>query len=99
MAIWCFSGFAGMFPIVIAAIYWKRLSAAGVIAGLLTNIGSWLYFFRAADWGSNPKFEIEIGGIPFMPVVAIFLCSTVAMTVTTLVTCPPSKRTLDKFFD
>ena len=99
MAIWCFSGFAGMFPIVVAAIYWKRLSAAGVVAGLLTNIGSWLYFFRAADWGANEKFKIEIGGIPFMPVVAIFLCSTVAMIVTTLVTCPPSKRTLDKFFD
>jgi len=42
MAIWCFSGFAGMFPIIFAALYWKRLSAAGVVSGLLATIGSWL---------------------------------------------------------
>ena len=99
MAIWCFSGFAGMFPIVVAALYWKRLTAAGVVSGLLTTIGSWLYFFHQADWGANDKFSIPVAGMPVMPVVVIFVCTTLAMTVTTLVTCPPSKRTLDKFFE
>ena len=99
MAIWCFSGFAGMFPIVVAALYWKRLTAAGVVSGLLTTIGSWLYFFHEADWGANDKFSIPVAGMPMMPVVVIFVCSALAMTVTTLVTCPPSKRTLDKFFE
>ena len=99
MAIWCFSGFAGMFPIVVAALYWKRLSAAGVVSGLLAAIGSWLYLFGKADWGANGGFSIPVYGMPIMPVVVIFVCTAVAMTVTTLVTCPPSRTTLDKFFD
>ena len=88
-----------MFPIVVAALYWKRLTAAGVVSGLLTTIGSWLYFFHQADWGANDKFSVPVAGMPVMPVVVIFVCTTLAMTVTTLVTCPPSKKTLDKFFE
>ena len=99
MAIWCFSGFAGMFPIIFAALYWKRLSAAGVVSGLLAAIGSWLYLFREADYGSTPNFAVVIGGTPIMPVVVVFVCTAVAMILTTLVTCPPSQATLDKFFD
>ncbi len=99
LAIWCFSGFAGMFPIVVAAIYWRRFTAAGVVAGLLANAGSWVFFFKEAQWGADKHFAIELFEIKLMPVVVIFACTTVAMTVTTLLTCPPSKPTLDKFFD
>ena len=99
MAIWCFSGFAGMFPIIFAALYWKRLSAAGVVSGLLAAIGSWLYLFREAEWGSTPNFSVVIGGFPIMPVVVVFVCTSFAMVLTSFLTSPPSQATLDKFFD
>ena len=33
MAVWSFSGFAALFPLVFAALYWRRLTTAGAIAG------------------------------------------------------------------
>ena len=28
LAVWCFSGFASLFPLVVAAVYWRRATAA-----------------------------------------------------------------------
>ena len=97
MALWCFSGFAGMFPIIVGALYWKRLSAAGVVSGLLAAIGSWLYLFSEAKWGAIEPFSIQVGGAP--TVVVVFVCTTFAMVMTSFATRPPSQATLDKFFD
>ena len=99
MAIWCFSGFAGMFPIIFAALYWKRLTAAGVVFGLLAAVASWLFLFQKADWGANRTFAVVIGQTPIMPVVVVFVCTAVAMVLATFATRPPSQATLDKFFD
>jgi SSS family solute:Na+ symporter len=35
LGVWCFSGFAGLFPLVLAAIYWKRVTTAGAFASVL----------------------------------------------------------------
>ncbi|MFT5299441.1 MAG: SSS family solute:Na+ symporter [Mariniblastus sp.] len=101
MAIWCFSGFAGLFPIVFAALYWKRLTAAGAVSGILAMFGSWLYLFGKSDWGANGNFVLTPMGIenPVMPVVAIICASTLAMVATSFLTKPPSEKTLAKFFD
>ena len=100
MAVWCFSGFAGLFPIVFAALYWKRLTAAGALSGTLAMVGSWLYLFQQSGYGANTEFALSPFGnrYPIMPVVAIILCSTLAMIATSLITPPPSQKTLDKFF-
>ncbi len=100
IAIWCFSGFSGLFPIVAAALYWKRLTAGGVLAGLLAAIGSWVYLFYLSYWGTVEGFAIPVGPDKFllMPVVIIFACTTVAMFVASFVTRRPSQRTIDKFF-
>tara|TARA_B110000467_G_C18307510_1_gene475690 strand:- start:206 stop:1759 length:1554 start_codon:yes stop_codon:yes gene_type:complete len=100
MAVWCFSGFAGLFPIVFAALYWKRLTAAGALSGTLAMVGSWLYLFQQSGYGANTEFALSPFGTqyPIMPVVGILLCSTLAMFVTSLITPPPSQKTLDKFF-
>ena len=45
MGVWCFSGFTALFPIVIAALYWRGLSAAGASCGILAAIISWCYLF------------------------------------------------------
>ena len=101
MAIWCFSGFAALFPIVFAALYWKRLTAAGALSGILAMFGSWIYLFHASNWGGDTDYALYFLGndFPVMPVVAIFFCATVAMVTTTYLTKPPSEQTLAKFFD
>jgi SSS family solute:Na+ symporter len=102
MGVWCFSGFAALFPLVFAALYWKRLTAAGAVSSILATMGSWLYLFQDSGWGADRAYAIHIpygnGVIVIMPVVAIFLCSLISMVVTSYLTRPPSETTLGKFF-
>lgn len=102
MAIWCFSGFAALFPLVFAALYWKRLTAAGAVAGILAMMGSWIYLFRQSNWAAIEDYTIELklgeNKYEILPVVAVLLCSLVAMVITSLMTKPPSEKTLAKFF-
>lgn len=100
MGVWCFSGFSSLFPLVFAAVYWRRLTAAGAYAGIIATIVSWLYLFRDADFGANRKYAITIPGTTseVMPVVVIFACSLVAMVVVSLITKPPKEETLNRFF-
>jgi SSS family solute:Na+ symporter len=60
LGVWCFSGFAALFPLIIAALYWKRLTAAGAVSGVLAMIGSWLFLFQKSGWGKISDFAIEI---------------------------------------
>ncbi|MEZ6045322.1 MAG: sodium:solute symporter family protein [Planctomycetaceae bacterium] len=30
LAVWCFSGFSSLFPLIVAALYWKKLTKAGL---------------------------------------------------------------------
>ena len=101
MGVWCFSGFSALFPLVFAALYWKRLTAAGAVSGILATIGSWLYLFQDSEWGGNRDYAIYLpfgDGMAIMPVVAIMACSITAMVVTSIITQPPDEKTLKKFF-
>ena len=100
MAVWCFSGYAALFPVVFAALYWRRLTAAGALSGVLAMIGSWLYLFRESEWGGNTDYALTPFGedYPIMPVVGIFVCTLIAMVLTSLITKRPSEESLAKFF-
>jgi len=106
MGVWCFSGFTGLFPLVIAAIYWRRLTAAGALASILVTMVSWAIMFHLSDYAqkpfSFPTSPIAIAGQtiipPLMPVVSITLFSTIALVVVSLLTKPPSDETLTRFF-
>lgn len=100
MAVWCFSGFAALFPLVFAALYWRGLTVYGAFSGILAMVGSWGYLFWKSDFGANTEFALHPFGksLPIMPVVAIFLCSLLAMVITSLITKRPSDETLAKFF-
>jgi len=98
LGIWCFSGFASLFPLVFAAVYWRRLTKWGAYAGVLATMSAWIYFFREAEWGKNRSYTIDVAGYEVMPVAAIFLASLVAMVAVSLVTPAPSDKTLRKFF-
>jgi SSS family solute:Na+ symporter len=94
LGIWCFSGFTALVPLVAGALYWKRLTKAGGYACVIVAIGSWLYFFQDSGFASNPKYSV----LGMLPVAAMLACSTAAMLVVSLITTPPSDKTLAKFF-
>ncbi len=107
LGVWCFSGFTALFPIVIAALYWRGLSAAGAIGGILAAIISWCILFYFAthvpvDQGGLSKFvlQVPLAGETYevMPVVAMILSSLVTMVLVSLVTPKPKPTTLNKFF-
>lgn len=110
LGVWCFSGFAALFPLIFAAIYWRRLTKWGAYASVIATVGTWGYLFSRALHEAirvgNPSplrtasLEFTIGGTTYetMPVAAIFAASLVAMVVVSLMTPPPPRETLQKFF-
>jgi SSS family solute:Na+ symporter len=105
LGLWSFSGFTGLFPLVFAAIYWRRLTAAGAMASIAVTVGTWLTLFARSEWGENKHYGFpeqplsEAIGIPSMlPVVVIFAASCLALVVVSLLTKPPSEETLTRYF-
>ncbi len=102
MGVWCFSGFSSLFPLVFAALYWRRLTLAGAYAAILAAMASWGFLFWKSDFAKIPNYSVDInlGGQVYqtMPVATILLCSLVAMVVVSLATRPPDQKILDQFF-
>ncbi|MCA9040082.1 MAG: sodium:solute symporter family protein [Planctomycetaceae bacterium] len=102
LAIWCFSGFSSLFPLIFAALYWKRLTKAGAYACVIAAFTSWCYLFWQSDFAGNPDYILKLafGGEEYemMPVVGMITCSTLAMIIVSLVTKQPGQETLQKFF-
>ena len=93
LAIWCFSGFSALFPVIFAALYWKRTTKQGAIASIIAALVTWLYYFHESGYGG----EYMVGpGI--VPAAICFAASAIVLVVVSLLTEPPSKETLDKFF-
>lgn len=100
LAVWCFSGFASLSPLVFAALYWKRTTRAGAIASVGAMAVTWFYFFQQDIL--FPSAEATQGAflvLGMMPVAVIFAVSTVALVGVSLVTKPPSDATIRKFFE
>jgi len=94
LGVWCFSGFASLFPLVFAAVYWKRVSKAGAYASVLTAAGVWFWMFAESDFGAQRDFLF----LGMMPVATIVAASTAALILVSLLTSRPSAQTIDKFF-
>ncbi len=94
LGVWCFSGFSSLFPLVVASLYWKRLTKTGAYASVLAVLVSWIWLFSNADYGANREYLF----LGMMPVATIFACSTAALVIVSLLTKPPSDETLRKFF-
>jgi len=94
MAVWCFSGFASLFPLVFASLYWRRVTKMGAYACVVTAAVVWFLLFRDSGWGANGRYFV----FGMMPVATIIACSTAALVLVSLVTKPPSAETVGKFF-
>ena len=100
LGVWCFSGFAGLFPLVVASIYWKRVTTAGAFASVLAMLGVWVVLFyrgliRPALAGQKPEEPLVLG---VMPVTWVVLAAGAALVLVSLATRPPSEATIRKYF-
>ena len=93
LAVWCFSGFAALTPLVLAALYWRRATTAGAYASIIATMVTWCIFFALSGFGG--EFTV-LGGV--MPVAFCWLAGAVAMIAVSLVSRPPAAATVAKFF-
>ncbi len=94
LGIWCFTGFASLFPIVLAALFWKRSTKLGVLSSVVTVAVLWTYFFLEG-W-RDPAYTV--GGSGLMPVAVVFAASVLALVFGSLASRPPSRRVVKRFF-
>jgi SSS family solute:Na+ symporter len=99
LGVWCFSGFSGLFPLIVGAIYWKRTTLAGAVSSIVVTIVTWsILFYRDIIAVKPPGADEELLIAGMMPVTVIIAASAIALVGVSLFTRPPSEATLRKFF-
>jgi SSS family solute:Na+ symporter len=98
LGVWCFSGFAGLFPLAVGAVYWKRTTAAGAIACIALTALTWAALFYRDIIATKPPGGDELLIAGMMPVTLIVAVSTITLVVVSLLTPKPPESTLRKFF-
>lgn len=94
LGVWCFSGFSSLFPLVLASLYWKRLTKAGGYAAVAGAALAWLYLFAQSGYGKNGEYLF----LGMMPVATMVAVSTIAMVIVSLATPAMPEAHLKKFF-
>ena len=101
LAVWCFSGFASLFPLVVAAVYWKRATRAGAIASVVVAGIMWCLLFYdglIAPALADERVEEDYLIWGMMPVAFMIVASTVTLIVVSLATKPLPAATVDRYF-
>jgi SSS family solute:Na+ symporter len=91
-----------MFPLVFAALYWRRVTKWGAYASVIAGIGLGVYYYIDVTRSSvrgEPLVHIPIGGydVGLVPAAPMVLAATVALVVVSLLTRPPRRETIEKF--
>ena len=94
LGIWSFTGFAALFPLVVAALYWRRSTALGALAGLVTVGVLWAWFLHRS-WTTG----VTMLGDGIMPVAVLVAASSLAVVIGSLATPPPPQERIEMFFD
>ncbi len=99
LGVWCFSGFAALFPLVLAAVYWKGVTKAGAYASILSTVVVWCaLFYRDIIAEKPPGAEEELLIAGMMPVTIMITVSALSLVVVSLFSKKPSEATIRKFF-
>ena len=106
MGVWAFAGFTGLFPLVVAGLYWRRVTAPAAIAATVVTAVSWIVLFVNSDFGklkgyTFPESPISLGVFeipPMNPIATITALSAVTLIVVSLMTKPPKEDTIKRFF-
>jgi len=94
LAIWSFTGFAGLLPVVVAALFWRRSTKVGAACATVTVLVSWAFFF-ARGW-QVPGYSVGQTGL--MPIAVILGLSSLAMVLGSLLSTAPEAVVIAKFF-
>ena len=94
LAVWSFTGFASLFPVLLAALFWKRSTKFGAFLSILSVAVLWLILF-IQGW-TSPGYTI--GGTGIMPVALIITVGAIAMVIGSLISKPPDESVIAKFF-
>jgi SSS family solute:Na+ symporter len=92
LGVWSFTGFAALFPLLAAALWWRRATRAGAWASLATAAGLWLAYFAGSGGGDGAT------AFGLLPVAVIVAASAAAMVGVSLLTRPPGPEALARFF-
>jgi SSS family solute:Na+ symporter len=98
LGVWCFSGFAGLFPVVVGAVFWRRMTKAAAVAAVITMGAAWIWLFcQDIVFHKGPEHgEFLIAGM--MPVALLVAISTATVVIVSLITKPPADEIVDRFF-
>jgi SSS family solute:Na+ symporter len=100
LGVWCFSGFSGLFPLIVGAIYWKRTTLAAAISCIIVTAVTWSILFYRDVIAVKPSGESdELLIVGMMPVTLIITTSALTLIIVSLLTPKPSEATLRKFFN
>lgn len=94
LAIWCFSGFSSLFPLVVASLYWKRATKQGAYASIIGASVSWVILFAMSGFGADREYLV----FGMMPVAIMIIVSTAGMVIGSLMSPPPPEKLVRKFF-
>ncbi len=94
IAVWSFTGFAGLLPTLLAALFWRRATAAGIAASVFTVLALLGYYLAR---GVSPERSLpELGGA--LPLTLVMVAASAALALVSLATKPPETAVLDRFF-
>jgi len=105
---YAFSGFAALSPMMIAALFWKRSTKWALLANTLW-VAAWVAFMVYAGqhyhpgdriWGEalyiGPTGNLSFFG--FTAVVPMTLGAALLVVLVSLITAPPGRTTIDRYF-
>lgn len=98
LGVWCFSGFTALFPLVLAAVFWKRATKVGAISAVVVAAVGWLFLFWRDMIAAKAPGEDELLIYGMMPVTVLFALSSVTLVLVSLCTSPPRETALARFF-
>lgn len=91
IAVFAFTGYATLAPIIIGALYWRRSNKYGALAAMLVT-GALLPFYFFTPYLKWSTFGFE-------PVIPLLVISTAVFVVVSLVTPPAPEEATRRFFD
>jgi SSS family solute:Na+ symporter len=56
--VWCFSAFSSLFPLLLAAVFWRRSTKLGAYLSTFTVFLFVSFFYCLADYGANDEYTI-----------------------------------------
>jgi len=89
---YAFSGYTLIVPVMIAAFFWRRSTAAGVLSGTIVGHGLLLWFYAPG----LPRFD-WMETLPVFPVALCLIVEVLVLVAVTMMTRPAEAGVVEKF--